>query len=210
MERTQKKKIPKKKSNDSKKLTKKVPENVQLNQKKDVKKKIVYKKKANKEPNKIKDKEPNKIKPNNGSIPVQAIEAHLRKRGIVFRREATYSNCRDKNVLPFDFELIINGRVALIEYDGEQHFVIVSKFHGTGPKAKSKYEKGRRHDRTKTEYAYNNQISLLRISSEEKENVVEWVDKFIAALHKPTYMFSNNELYKEHINLCKSSYCCLQ
>ncbi len=205
MERTQKKKTAKKKpDNAPKKVAKKVPDNGNINQKKDkdVKKKIVYKKKA--------DKEPNKIKPNNGSIPVQAIEAHLRKRGIVFRREATYSNCKDKNVLPFDFELIINGRVALIEYDGEQHFAIVSKFHGTGPKAKSKYEKGRRHDRTKTEYAYNNQISLLRISSEEKENVIEWVDKFIAALYKPTYMFSNNELYKEHINLCKSSYCCLQ
>jgi hypothetical protein len=162
-------------------------------------------KSPNRSPAKINKKEEKKQ-----SQPVQNIRKYLDKKNIEYKQEFTFKGCRDKNVLPFDFCLIINGRIALIEYDGEQHFSISSRFHGTGQQAKTKFEKGRRHDETKTKYAYQNYISLLRISYREQDQYQEWIDRYLATLNKPTYLFSNNELYSNQISLTGQSSCCMQ
>ncbi len=145
------------------------------------------------------------------SKPVQEIARYLDSRKIEYKQEFTFKGCRDKKVLPFDFMIIINGRICLIEYDGEQHFSVVSRYHGTGASARTKFEKGVRHDKTKTTYAYEHSISLLRISYREQEQLQTWIDRFIASMTKgPCYVYSNSKLYEDHIRITNSSFCCVQ
>lgn len=132
---------------------------------------------------------------------------YLKAKGIVYRLEATYTDCKDVRKLRFDFEIIINGRVAVIEFDGEQHFRYTRRFHDTI----EKYEKQRAHDITKTTYTYQNNISLLRIdyACNTKEKVNALLDVYIAALRsgKVVYHFSDTALYKQHYNLCYNRFC---
>jgi hypothetical protein len=152
------------------------------------------------------------------SIPVHNIRKYLEKKGIEYRQEVTFTKCRNKKVLPFDFQIIINGRIGLIEYDGEQHFHIVSRFHRNDEQSKERFEQGVYHDKIKTRYAYDNSISLLRISYREQNQIEPWIDKFVSSFHTkylivapgPIYLFTNKELYREHERIVTPLYCSIQ
>lgn len=80
---------------------------------------------------------------------------------IIFIPQKKFSDCRDKNELPFDFYLPDYN--VCIEYDGEQHFRPVD-FAGKGETwATTNFEKIKRHDTIKTQYCENHNIHLLRI-----------------------------------------------
>jgi very-short-patch-repair endonuclease len=143
------------------------------------------------------------------SAPAKAIEAHLKELKIIYRVEVRYDGCKANRTLPFDFEIIVNGRVAVIEYDGEQHFQYVSKFHGQD---RSNLDKQRKRDIKKTTFAYQQQFSLLRISYKEQSDITKIIDAFIAAMRsgKTVHHFSNPELYSEHIRICGGGrWCCI-
>ena len=62
--------------------------------------------------------------------------------------------------LRYDFGIYQNGKlIALIEFDGEQHFKYTSHFN----KSKSEFQYRRGCDRKKNEWALNNRIPLYRI-----------------------------------------------
>lgn len=106
---------------------------------------------------------PPKIRPAKSRLSVGAQTVHqvLISHNIINHLEYTLGNhCKDKKPLPYDFQVIVNGRVGLIEYDGEQHFKFPSKFHTTG----SAFDKQRKHDRLKTQTAYDENLSLLRLA----------------------------------------------
>lgn len=127
---------------------------------------------------------------------VRAIAAYLQKKNITFEQEVHYSECKDQRTLPFDFILTVSGRQGLIEFDGIQHFEIVSKFHGTD---RNKLRLQQKHDRIKTRFCFEQRKSFLRISYLEEENFAPWIDKFVLALRHnvdlPIYVFSNYSLY---------------
>ena len=83
---------------------------------------------------------------------------------ILYEREKQFKDCRDKQVLPFDFYLPDYN--LCIEYDGEQHFKEVKWFGG-----KEGFEKRVKHDNMKNKYCEDNNINLLRIPYTEFENI---------------------------------------
>lgn len=78
--------------------------------------------------------------------------------------------CRDKRALPFDFAIFSGSSLfGLIEFDGVQHFEPVDKFGGF-----EGFEKTFYHDKLKTSFYKNNNITLLRIPcflEDEVENM---------------------------------------
>lgn len=85
-----------------------------------------------------------------------------------YRLQYRFSDCRDKNPLPFDFA-ILNGDGSikfLLEYDGEQHFYPM-KFKG----GEERFKETQLHDQLKNEYCKEHNIKLIRISY--KDNLKE-------------------------------------
>ena len=136
-----------------------------------------------------------------GSKGVQKIEQLLKGLEIEYRREFTFKKCKDVRCLPFDFMIIVNGMVSVIEYDGKQHFEVVSRFHGSNSEqANLKLIKQKKHDIIKNKYTHDSNISLLRISYQEDEIIEKIIFDFIARLKSsrvPTRvdLFSNVALY---------------
>lgn len=94
----------------------------------------------------------------------QAIALWLDEHSIEFVKQKTFEDCRDKMLLRYDFYLPEYN--TLIEFDGQQHYEFVKKFHGT----QERFVKCQERDTIKTEYAETNGIHLLRIKySQEKE-----------------------------------------
>jgi len=89
------------------------------------------------------------------------IKEFLEKRNILFKQQKTFSGCKNKQLLQFDFYL--PDLNSCIEYDGMQHFKAIEYFGG---------EKGlietKKRDIIKNEYCKQNNISLLRIKYNEK------------------------------------------
>lgn len=87
---------------------------------------------------------------------------------INFEGQKRFSDCRDKNPLPFDFYLP-NFNMC-IEYDGRQHFEPVN-FSSNPQETKDNFELTNRHDKIKTKYCKDNNIKLLRIPYTELDNI---------------------------------------
>jgi len=88
------------------------------------------------------------------------IADYLDNINISYKRQKTWSGCRDKNLLPFDF--YIQSLNTLIEYDGRQHFEPVEYFGGIKCLVSIQ-----RHDNIKTKFCEDNNINLIRISYDE-------------------------------------------
>lgn len=92
----------------------------------------------------------------------QKIAKLLRQHKICFKEEVEFKNLKSyKNVpLRFDFAIFENKKlVALIEFDGIQHYKYVPYFH----KNKLGFMKSRELDRKKNQYCLCNNIPLIRI-----------------------------------------------
>lgn len=75
---------------------------------------------------------------------------------IMYIRQKTFDDCRDKNVLRFDFYL--PNYNVLIEYQGKQHYVPVDHFGG-----KESFCEVVKRDKIKEEYCKKNNIPLFTI-----------------------------------------------
>jgi len=93
----------------------------------------------------------------------------LEKSKIIFESQKRFKECKNINVLPFDFYLPKEN--ICIEFDGKQHFRSVDIWGG-----KKEFKNIQKRDRIKNEYCKNNNIRLLRIkyddSIEEKINTI--------------------------------------
>lgn len=89
------------------------------------------------------------------------IENVLQNLNITYIPQYTFSDCRDKNMLPFDYYLPDLNKC--IEYDGQHHYFPVT-FNGVSKeRAKENHLLTIKHDKIKNEYCENNNIELLRI-----------------------------------------------
>ncbi len=90
----------------------------------------------------------------------EKIILYLENKKIKYIWQHTFSNCKLKRLLPFDFYLPEYN--MCIEYDGRQHFESVEYFGGVKTLYKTK-----ERDNIKNEYCLKNNIRLIRISYKE-------------------------------------------
>jgi hypothetical protein len=97
----------------------------------------------------------------------ETIAKYLNEVGISYKREYKFKDCKDKNLLPFDFALFDKDKVILlIEFDGRQHFESIEYFGG-----KKKLEEQQKRDDIKNNYCLTNGIPLLRIHYKKLKSI---------------------------------------
>jgi serine protease inhibitor ecotin len=97
------------------------------------------------------------------------IREYLVKHNVVFNQQFSFINCKNVQVLPFDFYLPEYN--TCIEYDGIQHFKPINRFGGENGFLKVKH-----NDSIKTKFCFDNNIKLLRIAY--YEDVLESLNIF--------------------------------
>lgn len=94
-------------------------------------------------------------------------ERHIRmwltNHNIQYESEKTFDNCKDINLLPFDFYLPEYN--TCIEFQGGQHYFPVELFGG-----QEKFELQIKHDKIKADYCNKNNIRFLCIRYDEDVN----------------------------------------
>lgn len=96
------------------------------------------------------------------SMGERKIRHFLDNHSIDYVQEYWFSDCRDKNPLPFDF--YIPSKNLIIEFDGRQHFEDTGYFSYS-------YDKTKEHDEIKNEYCNRKNIDLLRIPYYQIEKI---------------------------------------
>lgn len=99
----------------------------------------------------------------------------LESHNLMFDREKWFSDCRDKNPLPFDFIIYTSDGIKAVEVDGQHHF-------GGRSMYASDFERIKRHDSIKNRYCKDNGIPLLRIPFnriEEKGRIASELSSFL-------------------------------
>lgn len=85
-----------------------------------------------------------------------------------YKSEFRFNDCRYKKPLPFDFAVFKDSKIiALIEFDGIQHFRKVLRYKNTDGDLNLRKEK----DLIKTKYCEKNNIKLIRISCFEFDSI---------------------------------------
>lgn len=82
------------------------------------------------------------------------VRKFLERNNICFIQEKKFEDCKDVRSLPFDFYLPDYN--AVIEFDGEQHFIDKGNFSNP-------LEYTQRHDEIKNNYCLENNIDIIRI-----------------------------------------------
>jgi len=120
----------------------------------------------------------------------------LIKNNFIFESEKTFNNLCFKRPLRFDF--YIEKLSLAIEFDGVQHFDKNTFFSSIMP-----YDKRKMLDLMKTQYCYDNNINLIRISYKEINNIDILLSQFCNEIEpiSTKLLFSNEKLYEEHIQL---------
>ena len=84
---------------------------------------------------------------------------------VSYKKQKTFSGCKDKRLLPFDFYL--PDKNIAIEYDGQQHFYPVT-FGGISKEAaEENFKENQKRDEIKTNFCLENNIKLIRIPYKE-------------------------------------------
>ncbi|AKL83309.1 hypothetical protein D068_cds05480 [Bacillus atrophaeus UCMB-5137] len=98
-----------------------------------------------------------------------------------FEQQHWFSDCRDKNPLPFDFAVFNeeNELMGLIEYDGQQHFEPIKNWGG-----ELRFKEVQRRDGIKNDYCQKNHIPLLRIPYYEFKNIPTLLDEWLSQIGK--------------------------
>lgn len=111
---------------------------------------------------------------------------------IEFIVEKSWNDLKDKGKLRYDS--YIPKFNLLIEYDGSYHFDNTCGYNRGTP----------RRDLLKTRYAVENYFSFMRISYKEFSKIEILISEMISKIKNsehPQYMFSNPELYTDHISI---------
>ena len=100
----------------------------------------------------------------------QLVRSILDDNNIKYKEQYRIEECKNKRVLPFDFAVFNedDNLVALIEYQGSQHYIESSLF------GKESFKRTQTNDKIKSDYCKNNNINLITIPYWEK-NVEEFI-----------------------------------
>lgn len=105
------------------------------------------------------------IKPENSSLSLGAliIKQELDKHKVKYKLEKTFTGCKDKHLLRFDFCIYTNNECnnfILIEYNGKQHFEYIPHFH----KSYTHFLNSIKRDRIKEDFCNHESITLRKIN----------------------------------------------
>lgn len=113
------------------------------------------------------------------SLGEKIIQDILTENHISFKREYSFSDLKDTNLLRYDFAILnkSNAPIALVEFDGPQHieghnFTLVKDFD---------QELLLKHDMMKNEYALSHNLPLIRIpyKDKRKDKIEEYLKNFL-------------------------------
>lgn len=93
----------------------------------------------------------------------QMIRRVLNSLNITFESQKKFNDLKVKDKLSYDFYVEINDIKICIEYDGMQHYKPISLFGG-----EPQFARQRIHDELKTNYCISNNINLIRIKYNSK------------------------------------------
>ncbi len=105
------------------------------------------------------------------------IEKILNEENITFEKEKTFSDCKYRRLLSFDF--FLKDYNILIEFDGEQHFKPFNKKMESSIKS---FEETKIRDQIKNEYCKTKNIELIRINY--KDDIYKELEKLVQRLSK--------------------------
>lgn len=88
----------------------------------------------------------------------------------------------DGKRLRFDFYLPQSN--AVIEYDGEQHYMPVNFGHSEYAKVLADYDRNVRYDKLKNDYCQANGIRIIRIPYWEKNNIKTIINNYLQRLNE--------------------------
>jgi hypothetical protein len=88
----------------------------------------------------------------------------LKEHNINYKCQFKFKNCKNKNLLSFDF--FLPEMNICIEFDGKQHFQPISEFGGL-----IKFNKQKINDNIKNQYCYIHNIKLIRIPYYDYNNI---------------------------------------
>lgn len=101
----------------------------------------------------------------NSSKGENIIRKYLIDNNITFSEQYTNSQCKDKNILRFDF--FLPDYKLLIEFHGKQHYEFIPYFH----KKYKTFEKQQYRDNIKRKWATEN-MNYLEISYQDIDNII--------------------------------------
>lgn len=91
--------------------------------------------------------------------------------GVSYQEEFTFDDLKDTIKLRFDFAIIKNGKIKLLELDGIQHFEPTF--------GEASFEATKKSDKKKNDYCKEKQIPLLRIKyndDNKKEKIIDFIN----------------------------------
>lgn len=108
----------------------------------------------------------------------EKIDTLLKSWNILFERQYSFHECRDKNALPFDFYLPEYN--VIIEYQGEQHYRAIRRGKMSQEEAFDNLKLIQKHDDIKRTFCANNNIDYIEIPYWENEDIENFIfDEFI-------------------------------
>jgi hypothetical protein len=127
----------------------------------------------------------------------EIVDEYFKENGIRVIRQKKFHDCRDKNPLPFDFE--IPGCNTVIECQGKQHYEPVEYWGG-----QEKFELGQKHDKIKRDYCRVKGIRLIEIKYDCK-NISAYLDtfKFKHDNSVPVKCIETNEIFQSYTEAAK-------
>lgn len=106
----------------------------------------------------------------------------LKNQKIVFEEQFYFEDCLNINPLPFDFLIRVNGKKALIEYQGPHHYKPV----GFGNKKQNaiaiQFENVKKRDEIKAKWCLEKKLPLLVIPSSDYDNIESLITDLIRKL----------------------------
>lgn len=129
----------------------------------------------------------------------EKIVSLLQKSKISFEREKSFKDLR-RGLYRFDFCLTRNGKLILLEFQGEQHYQYVPKFYHS----RSDFLKAKERDRKKIAYALAHNTPLYIIPYWEIDNLHTAADLFQSRFLAQT-MWKNDMDWQQYRNLTKNS-----
>lgn len=104
-----------------------------------------------------------------------SIQKWLLEKGLNFTPQKKFDELRGKRNMPLFYDFSIddeNGQpILLIEYDGEHHFKPMYYRFPTKAKAEQDFERVKKYDEIKNEFADSKNIPIIRLSSKDYEKL---------------------------------------
>ena len=118
----------------------------------------------------------------NMSVGENKIVDFMEKYNLLYTRQKTFDNCRDK--LPLKFDVFDEDNNIAIEFQGEQHFFPVDFETNNPQKAKIQFQELKKRDEIKKKYCNDNNIKLICVPYYERNNVED-------------FLINSNEIYRK-------------